>query len=183
MTDAHISNAFPAPEHDHAQCLEEAMVRADSAFQSKGLKLTPLRRAVFRELAGSHKAMGAYDVLDRFAARGERLAPISVYRAIEALVAAGLVHRFESRNAFFACQGRHERRQLVLACETCGHVAEVDGSKAFAAIEASVAVTGFAARGAVVEVWGQCANCAEAGEPEGADARAVPGREPVHGRS
>ena len=102
------------------------MERARQAFQNKGLKLTPLRQSVFREIAASHKAIGAYEVLDRLAVRGERLAPISVYRAIEALVAAGIVHRFESRNAFFACHAGHEMRQLVLACEACGRVAEVD---------------------------------------------------------
>ena len=67
MTQAVASNAFPAPEHDHDRCLEEAMVRARKAFEDKGLKLTPLRRAVFREIASSHRAIGAYEVLDKLA--------------------------------------------------------------------------------------------------------------------
>jgi len=163
MTHAVASSAFPAPEHDHGLCLEEAMERAHTAFQNKGLKLTPLRRSVFREIAASHKAIGAYEVLDKLAARGERLAPISVYRAIEALVAAGIVHRFESRNAFFACHAGHEMRQLVLACEACGRVAEVDADKVFAAIDRSADTAGFSAKGAVVEVWGTCAACAREG--------------------
>jgi Fur family zinc uptake transcriptional regulator len=157
------SQAFPAPEHDHEHCLDEAMARARSAFAAKGLRLTPLREAVFQEIAAaSHRAIGAYEVLDRMAQRGERLAPISVYRAIDALVAAGIVHRFESRNAFFACHAGHDERQLVLACEKCGSVAEVDGAKVFAAIDGTAeaaAFTASAARGAVVEVWGLCANC------------------------
>jgi len=41
------------------------MERARQAFQNKGLKLTPLRQSVFREIAASHKAIGAYEVLDR----------------------------------------------------------------------------------------------------------------------
>jgi Fur family zinc uptake transcriptional regulator len=155
---------FPVPEHDHEHCLDEAMARARSAFAAKGLRLTPLREAVFQEIAAaSHRAIGAYEVLDRMAARGERLAPISVYRAIDALVAAGIVHRFESRNAFFACHAGHEQRQLVLACEQCGSVAEVDGAKVFAAIHRTAEDASFAAsaaKGAVVEVWGRCANCA-----------------------
>jgi Fur family transcriptional regulator, zinc uptake regulator len=163
MTHAVASSAFPAPEHDHGLCLEEAMERAHAAFQNKGLKLTPLRQSVFREIAASHKAIGAYEVLDKLAARGERLAPISVYRAIEALVAAGIVHRFESRNAFFACHAGHEMRQLVLACEACGRVAEVDADKVFAAIDRSADTAGFSAKGAVVEVWGTCAACAREG--------------------
>jgi Fur family zinc uptake transcriptional regulator len=160
MTHAFASNAFPSPEHDHGRCLAEAMERAQTAFKNKGLKLTPLRQAVFQEIAGSHRAVGAYEVLDKLAARGDRLAPISVYRAIEALVAAGIVHRFESRNAFFACNGAHEMRCLVLACETCARVAEVDAGSVFAAIDATARSAAFSAKGAVVEVWGQCAPCA-----------------------
>jgi Fur family zinc uptake transcriptional regulator len=167
MTQAAASNAFPAPEHDHDRCLAEAMERAQAAFKTKGLKLTPLRQSVFQEIAGSHRAIGAYEVLDKLAARGERLAPISVYRAIDALVGAGLVHRFESRNAFFACHAGHEMRQLILACETCGRVAEVDGDKVFATIDTAAGSASFSAKGAVVEVWGLCATCAgeQSGEP------------------
>jgi Fur family zinc uptake transcriptional regulator len=157
------ATAFPAPEHDHDLCLDEAMARARKAFDDKGLRLTPLRQAVFREIAAaSHRAIGAYEVLDRLAARGERLAPISVYRAIDTLVEAGIVHRFESRNAFFACHAGHEQRQLVLACEKCGALAEVDGAKVFAAIDATADAFAFSAsaKSAVVEVWGLCANCA-----------------------
>jgi Fur family transcriptional regulator, zinc uptake regulator len=174
MTQAAASNAFPAPEHDHDRCLAEAMERARVAFTTKGLKLTPLRQSVFREIAGSHKAIGAYEVLDKLAAKGERLAPISVYRAIDALVEAGLVHRFESRNAFFACHAGHDMRQLVLACETCGRVAEVGGDDVFAAIDSAARSAAFSARGAVVEVRGQCAACVDEGHGER--------REPTHGR-
>jgi Fur family zinc uptake transcriptional regulator len=174
MTQAVASKAFPAPGHDHDLCLEEAMERARQAFQNKGLKLTPLRQSVFREIAASHKAIGAYEVLDRLAVRGERLAPISVYRAIEALVAAGIVHRFESRNAFFACHAGHEMRQLILACEACGRVAEVDGDKVFATIDTAAGSASFSAKGAVVEVWGLCATCA--GEQRGQPPERTHGR-------
>jgi Fur family transcriptional regulator, zinc uptake regulator len=172
MTLSTTTSAFPAPEHDHDVCLDEAMVKARKVFEDKGLRLTPLRQAVFREIAAaSHRAIGAYEVLDRLAARGERLAPISVYRAIDTLVAAGIVHRFESRNAFFACHAGHEQRQLVLACEECGALAEVDGAKVFAAIDKAAGSASFlakSAKGAVVEVWGLCANCAAQGAAKNA---------------
>jgi Fur family zinc uptake transcriptional regulator len=158
------SKAFPAPGHNHALCLDEAMARARAAFAAKGLRLTPLREAVFQVIAAApHQAVGAYDVLSQLATRGERLAPISIYRAIDALVAAGIVHRFESRNAYFACHAGHEQRQLVLACERCGSVAEVDGAKVFAAIDSAAQGASFSAssaKSAVVEVWGLCGNCA-----------------------
>ena len=163
MTLTTPSKAFPAPEHNHDACLDEAMARVRKSFEDKEMRLTPLRESVFREIAAAaHQAIGAYEILERMAARGERLAPISVYRAIETLVAAGVVHRFESRNAFFACHAGHEQRQLVLACERCNSVAEVDGAKVFAAIDTAADDARFSAgvdKAAVVEVWGLCANC------------------------
>jgi Fe2+ or Zn2+ uptake regulation protein len=50
----------------------------------------------------------------------------------------------------------------VLSCDTCGRIAGVDGTKALAAIDKAAASAGFMPKSAVVEVWGVCANCAEA---------------------
>jgi hypothetical protein len=54
----------------------------------------------------------------------------------------------------------------VLAYERCGSVAEVDGATVFAAIDKVADGAAFlanSAKGAVVEVWGLCANCAGGG--------------------
>ncbi len=66
--------------------------------------------------------------------KGTRVAPISIYRAIDALLEAGVIHRLESKNAFFACRRmdhRTGRRPLFLSCENCGAVGEVDGQHIF----------------------------------------------------
>jgi Fur family zinc uptake transcriptional regulator len=164
MSDVISRHAFPAPEHDHDHCLSAAMARALKAFEARGSKLTPLRRRVFREIAGSHRAVGAYDVLNRLVRKGTRLTPNSVYRVIDALIEAGVVHRLESRNAYFACHATHglRQRQVVLACERCGLVAEVEAERVFAAIDKATQASAFVTLGAVVEVTGHCANCAAA---------------------
>jgi Fur family transcriptional regulator, zinc uptake regulator len=160
------ATAFPDGGHDHRRCLHTALDRAASAFEAKGLKLTDLRRRVFTEIAGSHHAVGAYDVLERLAQTGDRLAPISVYRAIDALLAAGCIHRLESRNAFFACHTAevHARKPVVLVCTGCGRVAEMAGDHVLDALDRLVAASGFAASQAVVEVSGTCAGC-QPGQP------------------
>lgn len=148
--------------HDHDICMAAAHARAEKLFVARGLKLTPLRRRVFEEIAGSHDAVGAYDVLDRLArSSGERIAPISVYRALDALLEAGVVHRLESRNAFFACHAPHApaARHIALLCETCGTVNEIDGGAVHAAIDDAVTGAGFTPRQAVVEIAGRCAPC------------------------
>ena len=152
---------FPAPEHNHGGCLDVAVGRAERAFEAKGLKLTQLRRKVLGEIASSHHAVGAYDILESLAVKGDRLAPISVYRAIDALLAAGVVHRLESRNAFFACHATHADagRQIILACETCGLVAEIDGGAIFQALNEAAATAHFQPARGVVEMTGLCRHC------------------------
>ena len=154
---------FPPPGHDHAPCVADMLTRADQAFATRGMRLTPLRRRVLEKIAGSHTAVGAYELLDRLARPGERrLAPISVYRALDSLVEAGIVHRLESRNAFFACHAPHarDRRQVVLACEFCATVAEISGEAIFKGIAAMARAAAFKTERTLVEVIGACARCA-----------------------
>jgi Fur family zinc uptake transcriptional regulator len=69
---------------------------------------------VLEALIDAGRALGAYDLIDRIAAKsGKRVAPITIYRALDFLVENDLVHRIESRNAFLACpagMGRIRRR-------------------------------------------------------------------------
>ena len=164
MIEGSANRAFPLPGHNHASCISHTLDRARLAFEARGLRLTDLRRQVLEEIAGSHHSIGAYEVLDRLATKGTRLAPISVYRAIDALIEAGVVHRLESRNAYFACHGGHGRgaAHLVLVCERCGTVAEMQGEGVFAALDKAARDAGFEPRVRVVEMTGQCGHCRRA---------------------
>ncbi|HRD77634.1 MAG TPA: Fur family transcriptional regulator [Hyphomicrobiaceae bacterium] len=160
------SRNFPAPEHNHAACLAGAHARAFAALEARGLRMTPIREKVFAEIAASHAAIGAYEVLDRLAAKGTRLAPISVYRALDVLVEAGVVHKLESQNAFFACHSPDEHSgplargaQLFLTCDTCGTVAEVAARPTEEAILAAAIAHRFTITRSVIEVRGTCAHC------------------------
>jgi Fur family zinc uptake transcriptional regulator len=148
--------------HDHAPCLADARARAETLFAAKGIRLTHLRRQVFEEIAGSHDAVGAYDILERLQRKtGERMAPISVYRALDVLLEAGVVHRLESQNAFFACHVPHagSREHLALVCDGCGRVAEVEGGSVHRAIGIAMRSAGFEGRRTVVEIVGSCSVC------------------------
>ena len=157
-----VERVFPQPGHDHAVCINSARQRAETAFLIAGLRMTPLRAQVFETVSASHEAIGAYAILERIAATGKRLAPISVYRALDALVSAGVVHKLESRNAFFACQLSHgtQRPYLVLVCSGCGRVAEAPAQEVWTAIDELVGRVGFAFEGSLVEVNGRCGSCA-----------------------
>jgi Fur family transcriptional regulator, zinc uptake regulator len=153
--------AFPEHDHNHGSCEHDLLDRAGRVFEAKGMKMTDLRRNVLNEIAGSHQALGAYEILERLATKGQRLAPISVYRAIDALHEVGLVHRLESRNAFFACHSPHApgRDQVILACDRCGRVAEMPGEQVFSAINKLVEAAQFEVRRTVTEISGVCSTC------------------------
>lgn len=155
---------FPQPGHDHGSCVEHAVARAHGICARRSVRLTPLREAVLRVLLSSHKALGAYDIIEKLQLNGRRLAPISVYRIIEVLLEAGLAHRLESRNAFFACLSEHDEAHsmLVLVCEGCCRVAEAEAPEAWHAIKHMTQSSGFAVTDTVLEIQGTCADCRQA---------------------
>ncbi|MFM2423059.1 MAG: hypothetical protein RL291_1589 [Pseudomonadota bacterium] len=153
--------------HDHTTCLQASIERAEKAFETRGLRLTDLRRLVLEEIANSHKAIGAYDLLERLQRKtGKRMAPISVYRALDALLELELVHRIESRNAFVACHTAHKSpdgsapRHLFLVCESCDLVTEIDGTAVVNSANATARNVGFQPARTVIETTGRCAECA-----------------------
>ena len=92
--------------HDHAGCIARAMAHVDAHCAADGLQLTPVRRRVLEILLEQHRALGAYEILDRLRAEGLGSQPPVAYRALDFLMKAGFVHRIETLNAFVACTGR-----------------------------------------------------------------------------
>ncbi|ADP72259.1 ferric uptake regulator, Fur family [Rhodomicrobium vannielii ATCC 17100] len=154
--------AFPPKDHDHCACLNTALGRAKARCNEQGIKWTALREQVFLEVATSHKPVSAYDLIDVLAKNGKRVAPVSIYRILDVLQSAGLVHRLESRNAFFACMADHgsAAHTITLVCEDCDRVIEAAAPEALQAIAAAAKAANFMMRHTVVEVSGLCADCA-----------------------
>lgn len=165
-TDPTIPTADLAADHDHDQCVAGAVARMEACCTHKGLRLTPLRRNVMRALAASHTPLGAYDIVERLAAEGEATPPMSVYRVLDFLVAEGLAHRIESRNAFLACAHPHDADEVVvfLICERCGLTREVASHAVGRDLAWAARAAGFTPRQRVLEVAGACARCHEAEE-------------------
>src|SRR5215471_16072978 len=155
---------FPGPDHDHGRCSADAMAHAELLCAARGQRLTPLRRKVLETLAGSHRTLGAYEIMDRLAGQGPRPAPITVYRALDFLLEQGLVHRIESRNAFLACIGDHGEvaaaaTTVFLICERCGAVGESSSAAVAKTLQAAARAAGFTPKARVIEVTGVCAHC------------------------
>jgi len=151
---------FHAPDHDHDRCTADALAHAEAICAKRSQRLTPIRRQVLEVLLGSHKPLGAYEIIER-AGKGPRPAPITVYRALSFLREQGLVHRIESRNAFIACVNNHASEDLVvfLICDRCGEVGEAPSSSVAENLKAAARAAGFTPKAPVIEISGICAHC------------------------
>ncbi|MFN7053668.1 MAG: Fur family transcriptional regulator, partial [Gemmobacter sp.] len=126
--------------HDHAHCTGDVMARAEEITRANGARLTPVRRRVLEILLEEHRAMGAYDVLQRLVAEGFGNQPPVAYRALEFLVDQGLAHRVRRLNAFTACMTPGESHApAFLICRQCNAVAEAPAEGVRAALEAAAA--------------------------------------------
>ena len=152
--------AFPEQDHDHARCVEDAIADAVTRCAERGARLTPLRRRVLEIVWQSHRPLGAYAILDVLSAEGRTAAPPTVYRALDFLLAHGLLHRIASLNAFVGCSDPGHRTSCqFLICEGCGTALELRDAGIEAAIERVGEERGFSGRRHTVEIAGRCPTC------------------------
>lgn len=146
--------------HDHAACVDDALARAEALCERRGVRLTPVRRQVLELVWRSHRPRGAYDILDDLTGDGRRPAPLTVYRALDFLVAQGFAHRLESLNAFVGCIHPGERHPTqFLVCSDCGAATELHDLDIAEAIDRSAADRGFTIERPIVEIRGLCPLC------------------------
>lgn len=151
---------FPHAEHDHAACIAHALEAAEAECRRRGARLTHIRRRVLELVWQSHAPVGAYTLLERLGHEGFCAAPPTVYRALEFLMAHGLIHRIERLNAFAGCSrpGIPHAGSFLL-CTGCGMAVELEDPAIDAALAAAAARLGFSLTGQTVEADGLCPDC------------------------
>jgi len=152
--------SFPAEEHDHGDCVALALAQAAEICLSRGVRLTALRRRVLELIWGSHRPIGAYEILDILGTERQGAAPPTVYRTLDFLLAQGLIHRIEHLNAYMGCctPGMPHAGQF-LVCRTCGAAAEINDGRIEDAIQSSATEAGFSVARPTIEVEGICPHC------------------------
>ena len=137
---------------------------ADALCASRGLRLTPLRRQVLSYLLEARQPVKAYDILDALRHDAPKaLTPASVYRSLEFLLQAGLVHRVETLNAFVACAGACNEPHdpvFMLVCPGCRKSREINDPDLYQTIFSTMQQRGFQLQGDTVELTGLCPGCA-----------------------
>jgi Fur family zinc uptake transcriptional regulator len=141
---------------------ETLLQRAGMICESRGTRLTDLRRQVLGLILDADAPTGAYDLLDRLKATRHGAAPPTVYRALEFLLDNGLIHKLERLSAFVGCiaheEGDHAAQFLI--CRSCGRVTEIEDHELAHALADAASRLGFTVGKATIEAEGQCAACA-----------------------
>ncbi|MEL6234813.1 MAG: Fur family transcriptional regulator [Pseudomonadota bacterium] len=146
--------------HNHAECVADALITAERRCRETGARLTPQRRRVLEILLESHRALGAYELLSRLADEGRAVQPTIVYRALDFLVAQGLVHKIARLSAFVACtRPKSGHGPAFLVCRACRGVAEAELDAVQGALDMLAKESGFALELMVLEAEGLCPGC------------------------
>lgn len=148
--------------HDHARCVNAAIATAEAECADRNLRFTPVRRRVLEILLHEHRALGAYDILERLRTDGFGSQPPVAYRALDFLVENGFVHRIEKLNAFIACAHPGQTHApAFMICRLCDAVAEAQTAPAKGALGTAARAAGFTIESTVVEAEGLCPACAD----------------------
>ena len=148
------------PQPENAPSEAALLKHAEEVCDDRGVSFTPIRRDVFQLLCRHDRPVGAYELLDELKATRPRAAPVTVYRALDFLLEAGLAHKINALNAFTACRGSDQAHKgLMLICSKCSNVIELEDRKVENTIRRSAADREFQTRDEPVEVVGTCSDC------------------------
>ena len=126
--------------------------------------LTKNQILVLNALTAAPRPLTAYSLLDRLKEHGIK-APPQIYRALEKLLAVGLVHKIESINSFVACQHRDCAHQIAgfAICDGCDQVSEIIDDNLESQIRSVAKTVGLVPRKSTMEIHGLCSSCKENG--------------------
>jgi Fur family zinc uptake transcriptional regulator len=150
--------------HNHQACIDNALLTAERICEERDARLTQLRRQVLRLVWQSHKPLGAYTLMDMLAeAAQRRVAPPTVYRALDFLLDLGLIHRINSLNAYIGCTSPAAHSgsptNYFFICSQCHNTQEViDDQLSQDIIKAGHALA-FSSQQQWLEVTGLCKQC------------------------
>jgi len=153
--------SIASQQHNHQHCIETALAQARLRCKAQGARLTSQREQVFTLIWQSHKPLGAYTLMDMLAAEStKRVAPPTVYRALDFLLEYQLIHRIHSLNAFIGCTHPDDHHgNSFMICEDCGIAIEFASDQQDQNMLHMAEMFGFTVKSQSIEVVGCCQQC------------------------
>ena len=124
-----------------------------------GERVTRQRLLVADALAAHGRQITAQDLYDRLRRREPKIGRATIFRTLEALVAAGVARRLEQDGhvyGYVACRPEHHHH---LACDRCGRVEDIEEAYITPVAERVAADLGFTIDDARLDFYGLCATC------------------------
>ncbi|HET6868607.1 MAG TPA: Fur family transcriptional regulator [Solirubrobacteraceae bacterium] len=139
--------------------ITETDERLVSQLRERGMRVTPQRIVIHRELCGHSQHMTAEQVLARVSDVLPGTSLPTVYSTLELLEALGLVRRVGTGNGAVVFDSRVEPHAHTV-CRRCGAMADLEGTAAPENALSRASATGFVPDHAQLVVWGLCSACA-----------------------
>ncbi|OMH41023.1 Fur family transcriptional regulator [Desulfurobacterium indicum] len=93
--------------------------------RSKGMKITPQRVAIYRELVSRHDHPSAEDIYDALKGKFAGISLATVYRTLTSLENAGLAMKVATVNGVARFDGKITPHSHFI-CKVCGRVIDID---------------------------------------------------------
>ncbi|MCD1280153.1 Fur family transcriptional regulator [Psychrobacter sp. CCUG 69069] len=162
-------------QHFSTQEVTDRVAAAKEQCRARGVRFTPLRQQIYALVLQATKPVGAYDLITqlqqaRLSAKDEdikaskndakNVAPPTVYRSLEFLLAEGLIHQLTSINAYVpCCHPRAQHTAAFLICEQCQQVQECSSVPVQEMMSFAEQDVGFVVARSVIELSGLCQAC------------------------
>ncbi|MCH2038222.1 MAG: transcriptional repressor [Rickettsiales bacterium] len=144
----------------HHHCINQAIKDAEEICESKGSRLTDLRRRVLELIWADHQSIKAYDLLSELKKEIPSAKPPTIYRALDFLLEHGLIHKIHSLNAYIGSTTPNmERPSFLLICTSCQKVTESDDAEYKELIENIPNAHNFLPQKMSLEIEGLCGDC------------------------
>jgi Fur family ferric uptake transcriptional regulator len=129
-------------------------------LRDAGERVTRQRLLIADALAAIGRRVTAQELYERLRPRDRGIGRATVFRTLEALVAAGVARRLEQDghvSGYVACRPEHHHH---LACDRCGRVEDIEEGYIAPIAERLAADRGFKVDDARLDFYGLCASCA-----------------------
>jgi Fur family zinc uptake transcriptional regulator len=145
--------------------IQQTLQLVKQLCQQRDFNLTTKRSNVLRLMLVAEKALSAYDIVDRYAVQyHQKISAVSVYRMLDFLIKAGLVHKLSSNSQYIVCSHigctHTHKMPMLLICDDCHGVEEVEiGNSLPPTLKKNMASTGFQLHDKQLELHGICLAC------------------------
>lgn len=142
--------------------LEDFLKQAETICQSRGKRMTPIRKQVLAIIVTDDRCMKAYEILELMVQDFPNAKPATVYRALEFLETEGFIHRLDALNGWTACNDidlHGHDHNLLIVCTQCGLVSEIDAPDVSHKLQALITHTGFVQKNTQTEIRATCKKC------------------------